>query len=122
MLLLLDNVSEPGLLSPAQLATLPGGMGADWLRIVATTRLELHEQKHRLAILSVDSLDEESAMSLIRDHQPPRTINTNALAIGVTPMPDFASPAEEASAREIVRVLGGFNSGGGTSGDLSRVA
>ena len=35
-LLLLDNISEPGLLAPSQIATLPQ---ANWLQLIATTRL-----------------------------------------------------------------------------------
>ncbi len=107
-LLLLDNVSEAELLSPAQLATLPGGMGADWLRIVATTRLDLREQKDRLAILPVDALDEETALSLIRDHQQPREAQRQIVADFNLGHPQFASAVEEAAAREIVRALGGF--------------
>jgi tetratricopeptide (TPR) repeat protein len=92
-LVLLDNVSEAGLLSPAQLASLPR---ADWLRLIATTRLgrdPLRASGKSLAFIAVDSLDEASALALIRDHQPSQR---------------FTSPAEEASAREIVRELGGF--------------
>ena len=96
-LILLDNVSEHTLLSPAQLATLPGGMSAGWLRIVATTRLDLTVQKDRLALLAVDALDADSSLLLIRDHQPERD--------GV---PQFTSPAEEDAARHIIRALGGF--------------
>jgi tetratricopeptide (TPR) repeat protein len=107
-LLLLDNVSEPDLLSPAQLATLPGGMGAHWLRIVATTRLDLREQKDRLALLAVDALDEESALRLIRDHQPPRDAQRRIVADFSEGQPEFASEAEEGAARQIVRALGGF--------------
>ena len=107
-LLLLDNVSEPGLLSPAQLATLPGGMGAGWLRIVATTRLDLSAQKDRLALLAVDALDEDSALSLIRDHQPPRDARRRIVPDLSQGEPGFAGQAEEAAARQIVRALGGF--------------
>jgi len=108
VLILLDNVSKPALLGPAQLATLPGGMGASWLRIVATTRLDLREQKDRLAILPVDALDEETALSLVRDHQPPRDAQGRIVADLSQGEPKFASPVEEAAAREIVRALGGF--------------
>ncbi|MCX6880092.1 MAG: toll/interleukin-1 receptor domain-containing protein, partial [Verrucomicrobia bacterium] len=111
-LLLLDNVSEPALLSPAQLATLPGGLGSGWLRIVATTRLEVSKQKDRLAVLTVDALDDDSALTLIRDHQPfrdarhrPVTDPEQSVPKGV---PTFASETEEAAALEIVRALGGF--------------
>ncbi len=107
-LLLLDNVSEPDLLSAAQLATLPAGMGAGWLRIVATTRLEMKSMLNRLALLAVDALDEESALSLVRDHQPPRDAQRQIVTDPRQGEPQFASAAEEAAAREIVRALGGF--------------
>ena len=105
---MLDNVSESELLGPAQLATLPGGMGANWLRIVATSRLDLKKQKDRLEILPVESLDEESALTLIRDHQPPRDVQGRIVADLDRGDPQFASPEEESAAREIVRALGGF--------------
>ena len=35
--MILDNVSEPGLLGASEISTLPA---ADWLRIIATTRLD----------------------------------------------------------------------------------
>jgi len=92
-LLLLDNVSDPELLSPPQLATLPR---ADWLRIVATTRLgrdQLRGSPKSLAFVEVESLAEDDALALVREHQPDQ---------------QFVSPAEEAAAREIVRELGGF--------------
>lgn len=107
-LLLLDNVSDPALLSAAQLATLPGGMGSGWLRIVATTRLDLRTEKNRLALLPVDALDEESALALIRDHQPPRDAERRIVPDLSQGHPQFASEAEEDAARSIVRDLGGF--------------
>jgi len=93
-LVLLDNVSEPDLLGPAQLATLP--READWLRLVATTRLgpeRLAKSAKQLATVAVDSLTEADALALVREHQPGQA---------------FPSAAEEAAAREIVRELGGF--------------
>jgi tetratricopeptide (TPR) repeat protein len=107
-LLLLDNVSDSALLSPAQLATLPR---ADWLRIVATTRLgpeTLRAHQHQLALLAVDSLDEDSALALLRDHQPPRDAQGNIVADLAVGVPGFAARVEEDAAREIVRALGGF--------------
>ena len=92
-LLILDNVSEPALISPAQLAAVPR---ADWLRIIATTRLgpdRLRASQKDLAFVAVDHLEEDIALALIRDHQPNQ---------------HFASPAEEEAARQIVRELGGF--------------
>ena len=107
-LLLLDNVSEPDLLSAAQLATLPSGRGAGWLRLVATTRLDLRAQKDRLALLAVDALDPDSALTLLRDHQPPRDAQRRIVPDLEKGEPQFASDAEETAAREIVRALGGF--------------
>ena len=107
-LLLLDNVSKPELLSPAQLATLPGGLGSGWLRIVATTRLDLREQKSRLALLAVDALDEDTALALVRDHQSPRDAGRQIVPDLSQGQPQFSSDAEEEAARKIVRALGGF--------------
>jgi hypothetical protein len=93
-LIILDNVSEPELLSAAQLATLPHP--ANWLRLVATTRLgpeRLAMSGKQLATVPVDSLDEDDALTLIRDHQPDQR---------------FPNIAEELAVREIVRELGGF--------------
>ncbi len=93
-LVILDNVSEPELLGAAQLADLPHP--ANWLRIVATTRLgpeRLAKSGKQLATVPVDSLDEDDALALMRDHQPAG---------------QFPSAAEEAAARQIVRDLGGF--------------
>ena len=107
-LLLLDNVSEPALLAPDQLSMLPGGMSADWLRIIVTTRLDLREQKERLTILAVDALDEDSAVGLLRDHQPPRDTQQQIVSDYSHGEPQFASEVEESAAREIVRTLGCF--------------
>ena len=111
-LILLDNVSDPDLLSPAQLATLPGGSGAHWLRIVATTRLDIRAQKDRLDTLAIDALDEATALQLIEDHQPYRDAAkrivldpAQAVPKGV---PTFASDTEREAARQIVQALGGF--------------
>ena len=93
-LIILDNVSEPELLSAAQLANLPHP--ANWLRLVATTRLgpeRLAKSAKQLATVAVDSLDEADALTLIREHQPNQ---------------QFPNAAEEAAARQIVLELGGF--------------
>ena len=93
-LIILDNVSEPELLSAAQLAALPHP--ANWLRLAATTRLgpeRLAMSGKQLATVAVDSLNEDDALILIRDHQPDQS---------------FPSAAEETAAREIARELGGF--------------
>jgi tetratricopeptide (TPR) repeat protein len=99
-LVLLDNVSEPELLSPSQLAALPR---ADWLHLVATTRLDPGRLDHSgkwLATVAVDAMEEDDALALVREHQPPRD------PAGL--VPGFASAHEEAAARAIVRELGGF--------------
>lgn len=99
-LLILDNVSDPALLSPPQLASLPR---APWLRVVATTRFgpeQLRASQKSLGFVRVDSLNEDDALALVRDHQKPRD------AKGL--FPGFDSPCEEQSAREIVRELGCF--------------
>lgn len=93
VLLLLDNVSEPVLLALTQLTTFPR---ANWLRIVATTRLgpdQLRVSDKSLAFVAVDSLPEDDSLALMREHQSGQL---------------FRPDAEEAAAREIVRELGGF--------------
>ena len=104
-LLLLDNITEPSLLSGTQLSTLPK---SPWLRIVATTRLNVSAQGNSLTVLALDSLDEDSALSLIRDLQPPRDARREIVTDIRQGRPEFISEAEEAAAREIVRSLGGF--------------
>ena len=92
-LLILDNVSDFELLAPTQLSKLPK---ADWLRIVATTRLDpraLDPARKQLGAVEIDSLDPENALRLIVDH----------LAEG-----RFKSSKDEEDAKEIVRELGGF--------------
>ncbi len=92
-LLLLDNVSDPGLLAANKLTRFPK---LDWLRVIATTRLDpnpLDPAGKSLGTVLVDALDEETAVKLIANHLPGEW---------------FASPADEAAAREIVKELGGF--------------
>jgi tetratricopeptide (TPR) repeat protein len=93
-LIVLDNVSEPELLGVTELSKLP--QSANWLRLVATTRLgpeRLARSEKQLATVAIDSLSEEDALRLVRLHQPDE---------------EFPNAAEEAAAREIVRELGGF--------------
>ena len=112
-LLILDNVTEDALLSATQLATVPR---ADWLRIIATTRLDsarLDPAGKSLAHIAVDSLAEEDALALVCDHQAPRdALGRLVRAVPGADLKDFeprfASAAEAAAAREIVRELGGF--------------
>ena len=108
VLILLDNVSEPELLSLPQLATLPSGPGGGWLRVVATTRLGIAPVRGQLSLLAVDALDEETALELIREHQPPRDASGRIVPDQSQGAPAFASAGDEAAAREIARDLGGF--------------
>ena len=92
-LLLLDNVDEPRLLEPAQTQRLPA---AEWLHVLATTRLgeaDLYGTHKDRAFLAVDELPEDSAIELIQSYQPGG---------------EFATKAEREAVREIVRLLGCF--------------
>jgi tetratricopeptide (TPR) repeat protein len=95
-LLVLDNVSEPALLSPSQLVHLPRER-FDWLRVVATTRLgrdDLYAPSAKtLDFVPVDALDEEDALQLLREHQNGE---------------HWSHPEDEEYAREIVLELGCF--------------
>jgi tetratricopeptide (TPR) repeat protein len=98
--LLLDNVTEPELLSADQLALLPA---EPWLHLLATTRLgppDLAGSRPDLAFVPLGELPENDALELLREHQPPRD------ADGLRP--DFATEADEQAGREIVREVGGF--------------
>ena len=93
VLLILDNVDRPKLLEPAQTARLPQ---ADWLHLVATTRLgedELFGKQTDRAFLPVDELPEADALELIESYQPGGK---------------FRDAAERGAAEEIVRLLGRF--------------
>ncbi len=93
VLLILDNVDRPKLLEPTQTARLPQ---ADWLHLVATTRLGEHELYGRQmdrAFLPVDELPEADAVALIESYQPGGR---------------FRDAAERGAAEEIVRLLGRF--------------
>lgn len=92
-LVLLDNVDEPKLLEPAQTQRLPA---ADWLHVVATTRLgqaELFGTRQDRAFLPVDELPDDDALELIESYQPDRR---------------FRDETERTAAVEIVRLLAGF--------------
>ena len=107
-LLILDNVSDPALLSATQIATLPQ---ADWLRIIATTRLgpeNLHRLKHSLALVAVDSLDPADALT----HW---CATTNRIRFS-------PSATEEAAVREIGRRIGRIHAGHRASGSLYGLA
>ncbi|NCD18398.1 MAG: TIR domain-containing protein [Actinobacteria bacterium] len=98
-LLILDNVDKAALLSKRQLAELPAG---DAVRVLVTTRLGPNQLRNRttMTFVPIDSLAPDDALELIRSHQPPRDPEGGR--------PDFTSPAEEAAARMIVKLLGGF--------------
>jgi tetratricopeptide (TPR) repeat protein len=92
-LLILDSVDRPELLEPAQTERLPA---ADWLHVIATTRLgegDLSGAHKGRVFLAVDELPEADALQLIESYQPGG---------------GFRSDAEREGAREIVRLLGGF--------------
>ncbi len=97
-LILLDNVSDPALLSPAQLATLPGGSSAHWLRLIATTRLDIAAQKNRLDVLAIDALNEATALQLIEDHQPFRDAQKRIVLDPAQAVPKRAPPEAGPSA------------------------
>jgi len=92
-LLILDNVDQAKLLEPAQTQRLPT---ADWLHVIATTRLgedDLFARHQDRAFLPVDEMRESDALTLIESYQPS----------GV-----FRCPAEREAAQEIVLLLGCF--------------
>jgi tetratricopeptide (TPR) repeat protein len=93
VLLLLDNIDQPNLLEPEQVRRLPR---AEWLHIIATTRLDEYElfgrQKDR-AFLTLNKLPEEEAMALIESYQSGGK---------------FPDEATRDIAKDIVRLLGGF--------------
>jgi tetratricopeptide (TPR) repeat protein len=91
-LLILDNLTEPGLIAPGEMEFFSRD---PWLRIVVTTRLgpeHLPLTRRRLGFVEVDSLDNEDALSLIRACQPERNFTSDGCN----------------AIREIVRDLGGF--------------
>jgi tetratricopeptide (TPR) repeat protein len=92
-LLILDNVDRPALLDPAQTQRLPA---ADWLHVIATTRLgenDLFARHQDRAFVAVDEMPEPDALDLIESYQPGGR---------------FSSGAEREAAQEIVKLLGGF--------------
>jgi tetratricopeptide (TPR) repeat protein len=101
-LLLLDNVSEPGLLSESQLAVLPD---QPWFHLAVTTRLGVGDlgtagTRGSVAMIEVGRLATEDAVALIREHQPardPARLHT-----------EFSSPAEQDAARHLVDLLDGY--------------
>ncbi|MCP5539463.1 MAG: TIR domain-containing protein [Akkermansiaceae bacterium] len=92
-LVILDNVDAAAILHPDQLALLPED---EWLEIVVTTRMNpaaFQAGRRQIQPIPIDSLPPSDAVALLREFQPERR---------------FASPAEEAAAREIAEALGGY--------------
>ena len=93
MLLVLDNVDRPQLLSAAEAS---GIAGQDWLQVVITTRLApqtFGAAADRLSLVAVDDLPPDEALALLRRLRA------------------FSDAAEEQAAGEIVRQLEGFTLG-----------
>jgi tetratricopeptide (TPR) repeat protein len=91
--LLLDNVDRLRLLESDQVLRLAR---ADWLHIVVTTPLDVHEVFNRrkdLAFLTLNRLPEEEALALIERYQPSET---------------FLDDATRDAAQDVVRLIGGF--------------
>jgi tetratricopeptide (TPR) repeat protein len=92
-LIILDNVESADLLQPPQSDLFTGKA---WLHVLATTRLspdELGHDPERQTLVAVDELPEEDALRLIESYQHQGR---------------FPNTAEQAAAREIVKLLGGF--------------
>jgi hypothetical protein len=90
-LVILDNVDRESLLEPRQLRALPA---AEWLHVIATTRLQesaLAGVEQDRTVLTVNELPEDDAVALIESYLPRET---------------FADPAERSAAREIARWVG----------------
>jgi len=101
-LVLLDNVSEPGLLAESQLAVLPD---QPWFHLAVTTRLGVGDigtagTRGSVAMIEVGRLAVGDAVGLIREHQPardPARLHT-----------EFSSPTEQDAARQVVDLLDGY--------------
>ena len=97
-LVVLDNLSEPALLSAREAAALPD---EPWLRLVATTREDAGRfPPAHTAVLTVGPLSFDESIELLREHQPAR----DAARL----IHDFSSPEDAAAAREIAGLLDGF--------------
>jgi tetratricopeptide (TPR) repeat protein len=92
-LLVLDNVSDPGLLEPGYLDRLPRDGRVD---LIATTRLapaSIPGSAQDQTFVAVDELPEEDALALLRSHQPEGR---------------FVNQTEDDEAGAIARLLEGF--------------
>ena len=100
--LLLDNVSEPQMLTQSQLDVLPP---QPWFHVAVTTRLDVSDigaagSRASAAVVAVGRLDAEDALELIREHQPARD------SAGLHS--DFNNPDQAEAARKIVEMLDGY--------------
>ncbi|MFT4186993.1 MAG: tetratricopeptide repeat protein [Aeromicrobium sp.] len=92
---MLDNVSDARLFSPENLRVLPE---ANWLHVVATTRLGLEDieavgaQRH-VNVVPVGPMTPDDAVELLRDHQKARDVDRRH--------PDFVDAQAEVEAREL---------------------
>jgi tetratricopeptide (TPR) repeat protein len=92
-LLLLDNVTDPALITPDVLQRLPA---QGHVHVLATTRMgpmQLAGGPHDHSFIAVDELPSDDALALIRSHQPEAR---------------FIHEDDEAAARELVELLDGF--------------
>jgi tetratricopeptide (TPR) repeat protein len=91
-LIILDNVDQPGLLAADQLKLMPQ---SEWFELVVTTRLDPERLGIGKDLLSipVDSLPLDDSVALIRDFQPKQ---------------QFTNAEDEAGARRLCEILGGF--------------
>jgi tetratricopeptide (TPR) repeat protein len=92
VLLILDNIDDPALLSPAKIQHLPS---ADWLHVIATTRLgqDKVDDDPDLRFVTLHELPEDEAMDLLEKWLPEGS---------------FSEPSEREAARGVARLLGGF--------------
>ena len=91
--LLLDNVDRGSLLESDHVRRLAGG---EWLHIVVTTPLDVHEvfdRRKNLAFLTLNRLPEKEALALIERYQPGET---------------FIDDGIRDAAEDIARLIGGF--------------
>jgi hypothetical protein len=74
VLLLLDNVTQPQIISANQRVHT---VNCSWLSLLVTTRSTLTNWKFgdSLAVMELNELDEQDAMDLIREWQPTKTFN-----------------------------------------------
>ena len=98
VLLILDNVSEPALLTDPQVGVLPQDSG---VHVAVTTRLgsEDFAGSTRLKQIHLQGLSTKESVSLLRAFQPDRDGDNS---------PDFRDEDDLAAARELAELLDGF--------------